>query len=233
MSGFRYNQFALLSHEESDSDDSDYLESDPDALAGDHIDRVIPARAPLEVHQRWQDVRRKEPAVNSARRTQHTKGMLVMHVNLHYSPSDNAPRDQGRVVNLSRGGQFLEKKNRLFLVVGRLGNSLMECPILTYSDNGLRRRDEATWPEYCSIRPPHIPMEDFINQSPNNMVLDIDWTDWYGQMSEAMVVHLSDVRSRDTDDGVVVRGAVSPVPSEYASEKMADLTRSATTTARW
>lgn len=171
--------------------------------------------------------------MDSARRTQHTKGMLVMHVDLHYFPNGDAPGGQGNVVDLSRDGQVLEKKERLFLVVGRSGNSLMECLILTYSDRGLRRRDEATWPEYCSIRPPHIPVEDFINQSPNNKVLDIAWTDWRGEMSDSMVVHLSDVRSRDTDDGVIVRGAVLPVSGEYASEKMADLAKRATMTAIW
>lgn len=156
-----------------------------------------------------------------------------MHVDLHYFPDGDAPGGQGNVVDPSRDGQVPEKKERLFLVVGRLGNSLMECPILTYSDRGLRRRDEATWPEYCSIRPPHIPVEDFINQSPNNKVLDIAWTDWRGEMSDSMVVYLSDVRSRDTDDGVIVRGAVLPVSGEYASEKMADLAKRATMTARW
>lgn len=64
-------------------------------------------------------------------------------------------------------------------------------------------------------------------------MLGIDKINWFGQMSESMVVRLSDVRSRDTDDGVAVRGVMSPESRDYASDKMADLMRRATMTARW
>jgi hypothetical protein len=235
MSGFRYNQFALFGHDASDSDDSGYVEDDSDASTGDHVDHDIPARTHSEHvdQQDWEVVRRREPTVNSVRRSEHKKGTIVMHVDLHYFPNGDAPQTKGRVIDLSRGGQILEKKDRLFLVVGRLGNSVRECPILTYGNTGLRRRDQATWPEYCSIRPPHVPADDFINHSPRNNVLDIVWTNWSGQMYESMVVHLSDVRSRDTDDGVAVRARISPESRDYASEKITGLARRAAMTARW
>lgn len=243
MSRFHSNQFALFGHEPSDSDDSGYVEDDPCVPAEDH---VTLAHTPLKQADQevWQVVRRRQPAEtthrsagyrwerNSVRRTRHAVGMIVQHVDLHLFPSGNAPRDQGNVVNLSRGGEALEKY-RMFLIVDELDNSVNECPVLTYGETGLRYREEATWPEYCSVRPPHIPVEDFTNQSPNNIVLGIDRITWFGRMSESMVVRLSDARSRDTDDGVAVRGVMSPESRDYASDKMADLMRRATMTARW
>jgi len=246
MSGFRYNQFALFGNEASDSDDSGYVEDDSDASGGDHVDHDPPALTPVEQANQadWTVVERREPAVttrrgarsgqgrNFVRRSQHTVGMIVHHVDLHYFPNNNAPQHQRNVVDLPRGGQVL-KKYRMFLVVGRLGNRVRECPIFTYGDRGLRDRDEATWREYCSIRPPLIPAEEFTNQSPNNKVLGIERLHWRGRLSESMVVHLSDVRSRDSDAGVTVKGTILPECREYPGKKMAELVIEATTNAWW
>lgn len=238
MSGSQSNQSALFGREASDSDDSGYV-------TGEYVDHTTLARTPSEQanQEGWQVVRRREPARTrhrgprnqrgpiTARRAHRALGTIVQHVDLHYFPEGNAPSDQGPVTNLASGGQVLEKR-RLFLVLGWMGGRLRECPILTYSGYELRERDRATWPEYCSIRPPHVPKQGFTNQSRGNQVLDIEWVEWAGEMSESMVVHLADVRSRDTDIGVVVKGAVSREALDYASKKMDDLMEEATAIVR-
>lgn len=75
-------------------------------------------------------------------------------------------------------------------------------------------------------------MDDFTNQSPRNKVLGIEWINWAGEMRDSMVVHLSDVRNRDTDAGVVVRGAMSSEDVQYAGKKMIELMSEATMTTR-
>lgn len=238
MSGFQSNQSALFGHEASDSDDSGYV-------TGEYVDHTPLARAPSEQAnpESWEVVRRRGPAQNrrrgrrnqrgpiTAERAHQALGTIVQHVDLHYFPEGDAPTNQGPVTNLAHDGQVLEKR-RLFLVVGWMGGKLKECPILTYSGDGLHDRNRATWPEYCSIRPPHIPKRGFTNQIRGNQVLDIVWTNWAGEMSESMVVHLADVGSRDTDIGVDVRGEVSFEALVYAGTKMADLMKEAAMFAR-
>jgi len=222
MTDTRSNQWALLGHEASDSDDSGYVEGDPDAPVGDHVDHVTPPRTlPQVVNQgSWEIVR---PPLRHTRRT---AGAIVRHVDLHHFPKSDAKSDQHDVVDLPRGGQILQK-SRFFLIVGRTRNRLVECPIFTYGEKGLRGRKQDTWPEYCSIRSLSVPVEDFMNQSPNNEVLDAEWEKGGFQMKQSAVVRLSELRYRDDDMGVVLVATISSGALQYARQKVADLTSEA------
>ena len=249
MTGPHSNQFALFSRETSDSDDSGYVEDHSKEFQGENVDQTKSARTPSEQvdQEAWQVVSRREPAETTSRGvryrldrtldwyTQQTVGMIVRHVDFHHFPTSNAPRNQGGdVVNLPGGGEIL-KKNRLFLIVGRASGRLTECPIFTYGGKGLRGRKKVTWPEYCSIRPSHVPVKDFENQSPRNKVLDVEWVYWNEEVKESSVVRLSDVRSHDTGFSLPpaqVVGAVSSEALRYAAKKVVDLMREATTNAR-
>ena len=173
----------------------------------------------------WEVVR------HTIRPTKRTVGAIVRHVDLHYFPRGGAPQDQGNVVNLPGGGQVLEKK-RYFLVVGRMPGTLVECPIFTYGGEGLRGRNRDTWREYCSIRSLNVPVEGFMNQSPNNQVLDVEWEKGSFQVKQSAVVRLSELRFRDEDDDVDLVAAVSFGALQYAREKIADLISAAVMTAR-
>lgn len=248
MSGLQSNQLALFDQETSDGDDSGYAEDDSKEPPEEFTDHVTPAHSPLEqVDQEvWEVVRRRGPAKTTHRyvryrldrtmdcRTQQTVGMIVRHVDLHHFHTGHAPRNQGDVVNLPGGGQIL-KKNRLFLIVGRVSDRLIECPIFTYSGMGLANRKKSTWPEYCSIRPSHVPIEDFKDQSPSNKVLDVACVYWNEEVSESSVVRLSDVRFHDTGFDLPpaqVVGSISSEALKYAAKKVVDLMREATTVAR-
>lgn len=155
---------------------------------------------------------------------QQTKGTIVRHLELHHFPAGDAPKGQGEVTNLSAGrGQALEK-SRFFLTVGHLGDRVFECPIFTYGGKGLQNRDKAVWSEYCSLKPSQWRKHDFVNQSPENEVLEMVSTAKGWRMRDSMVVRLSDVRSRDVGmGGVEVLGSISVESSEYASKKAKEL----------
>lgn len=54
-------------------------------------------------------------------------GTIVRHVDLQYFPTDAAPEGQSEVLNVSSGGKILVKY-RYFLIVGRSGQGILECP---------------------------------------------------------------------------------------------------------
>lgn len=263
MAGFLRNTFAPLI-DYNDSDDSGYAEIDPNPSAMEPAYRINPGPQPTDqvVIQRidpeaWESVRRRRtdsPLVPLGNWREHTQemiveyrrerseswrnrqkgGVIVRHVDLHYFPAGDAPRNQGNVVNLSNGGQVLEK-HRLFLIVGQAGDRVLECPIYTFGGRGLRFRDRATWPEYCSIRPLQVLQGDFENQSQHNKVLDVDWVRGTYELKVSMVVRLSDVRSRDASrdvEGVEIIATISKTAREYAAKKVMDLMSEAVMTAR-
>ena len=232
MSRFGSDRFGLPRKEASDSDDSGYVEDERSAPTGDHVDRVTLEQEDLPL------VRHREPAQTTPRpectrgwRNHQVVGEVVFHEDHHHFPKRNAPQDQGDLVNLPSGGQLLEKR-RLFLIVGQVRGRLMECPIFTYGGKGISGREKETLPEYCSIRPLRVPVEGFKNQSPSNKVLDWDWVEWAGQMRKSMVVRLSDPTWRDKGTRVEVVGAISSGALQYAAERVDELMREATTSAR-
>lgn len=250
MSGFysNQNQFALFGHEASDSDDSGYVENHPEAGPRDNVDHTTSGRfLSDQANQKvWGPVRRKEPAEATHGGmgyrldraldwcSQQSLGMIVRHVDLHYFPTKKAPRNQGEVVNLPKGGQVLEK-NRLFLIVGHAVCRVTECPIFTYDEVGLEKRNKLTWHEYCSIRSSQVPVKDFNNQSPSNKVLDVAWVHQNEEVKESSMVRLSDVRSHDTNFDLPPAQVVRAISSEalkYAAKKVVDLMREVTTSAR-
>jgi hypothetical protein len=222
MTHFHPNQFAFFAHEASDSDDSGYVEDDPNEPTGDHVDLASPARIPPEQvdQENWGVVR------PGFRHTRRTAGSIVRHVDFHHFPRSNANPEQGVVVNLPGGGQILQK-SRYFLIVGRRGDPLVECPIFTYDEKGLRKRVRDTWPEYCSIRSLSLPVEGFMNQSPNNEVLDVMWEKSGFHVKQLAVVRLSELRYRDEDAGVDLVAGISFGALQYARQKVIGFTSEA------
>lgn len=171
----------------------------------------------------------REPAPGEDWHYWQKKGTMVWHVDLHHFPKADALKHQGKVLSLASRGQILEK-SRLFLIIGRVdyekGYRLQECPIYTYGGKGLRGRWWDTWSEYCSIR--YGRTGKFVNQSPGNAVLGLEWMEWHRELSEKSVVRLSDARTRDvyytdTGKGVQIIGSLSHRAREYASEKLLEL----------
>lgn len=226
MSGLHSNQFTLFGHEASDSDDSGYAIDDFDTPTGNHVNHVTPARTPFEQVNEgsWEVV---QPTFWHTRQTM---GAIVRHVELHHFPRGGAPHDQGKVVKLPGGGKVL-KKSRYFLIVGRTRDKLIECPIFTYGEKGLRDRERDTWPEYCSIRSLSVPVGNFVNQSPSNNVLHAVWEKPGFQVKQSAVVRLSELRYRDDDTGVDLVAAVSFGSLQYAQKKLAGLISAAVMTA--
>ena len=294
MAGFHSNPFALLSSDCSDSDDSGYIEDDPDPLVDlkdqpelidialeeekvvlrrvhreawellrrrDSINIVAPDPAVDDPQQdfvprcyspfvppgNWREhsqeiisQHRRECGVPAARdrlesrspwRSQQTEGKIVRHADFHHFSRGNAPEGQGDIVDLSDGGQIHEK-NRFFLIIGRMGGLVLECPIFTYGGKGLRCRGKSTHREYCSIRPLHTSADDFENQNPERRVLDIVSMKGDRRLKESMVVRLSDVRSHDVGTGVDIIGAISQEALKYAARMMLDLISEALMIAR-
>lgn len=239
------NQFVPFGHEASDSDDSGYAEDDSEASAGDHVDHVAPTRTLEQANQaRWPVIHHRGPAETTHRsgihrprqnpvwRTEQTLGAIVRHVDLHHFPKGNAPKAQGGdVVNLRRDGQVLAKR-RYFLVVGRAGNTIIECPIFTYGGKGLSGRRRNTWHEYCSIRSLDFPVEGFINQSPDNKVLDAAWEEDGFQVERLAVVRLSELRFRHDNTGITLSAGISSEALQYAARRVIDLMSEAVMTAR-
>ena len=208
-------------------DDSECVEDDLDAPAGGEINHVTPARTPLEQVNpgSW------EVVPHAVRHTRQTVGAIVRQMELHHFPRGKAPLGQGPVFNLTGAGEILEK-SRFFLVVGRTVDRIIECPIFTYGVTGLCDRERDTWPEYCSIRSLGVPVEGFINQSPNNEVLDVGLVKGRFQMKRTAVVRLSELRYRDDNTGVTVVAAISTEALRYATRKVIDLMSEAVMTAR-
>jgi hypothetical protein len=168
---------------------------------------------------------------NIDRLTQRTKGAIVRHKDLHHFEKGSAPRNRGKIMVASNGVEYLEKP-RMFLVVDRAGERIMECPIYTYGGKGLRDRAKMDWPEYCSIRPLYVRANDFVNQSPEKEVLEAVRVDWDKELKDTMVVRLCDVRSREYDPSVEIIGRVSRKAHRYAAKRLLELVGKAVTPER-
>jgi hypothetical protein len=105
-----------------------------------------------------------------------------------------------------------------------------ETSIYTPSERGLVQRID--WPECCSIRPLHVRANDFVNQSPDNEVLEVVRVYWDKELKDTMVVRLCDVRSREYDPSVEIIGRVSRKAHRYAAKRLLELVGKAVTPER-
>lgn len=190
---------------------------------------VLPATAKLGTgetvlpHGSRQDAFDETSDRRAGFRNLQTKGTIVRHLDLHHFPDGGAPADQGNVLTASDNSTILAKP-RFFLIIGRKGDRITECPIYTFGGLGLKNRDKATWYEYCSIKPKHLHWrEDFHNQSPDREVLDVEWMDWNVNLKDAMVVRLSDVRHREIGHGAQIVASISREAQEYAAKVAIEL----------
>jgi hypothetical protein len=155
-------------------------------------------------------------------RAKQTAGVIVRHVDFHYFSHGKAPKRQGKVVQTVKG-QIIEKK-RYFLIVGRAGDRVVECPIFTYGGHGLHNRVKASHREYCSIRPLNTPAENSKNHNPERRVLDVVSMEQNEQLlAKSSVVRLSNVISRDHGVDVDVVGTISLEALNYAAQMVVDL----------
>lgn len=103
-------------------------------------------------------------------------------------------------------GRDMIRKGRYWIIIKVTGAQIQECPIYTNHDTGLKHTPEKLKPEYMSVRPKHVPGRGFVNQSPANEVLVIEWMQdkkdgIEGRLvRETMVVHTTEVSDRDVND---------------------------------
>ncbi len=120
-----------------------------------------------------------------------------------------------------QNGKVMSKKGRYWVIVRADFEKIYEVPVYTNCNAGLVRTPERLHKEYCSLKPTHVSSKAFVNQSRHNEVLNVgsirDYTHGETQLSrETMVVHLTEVFSRDVDvDDLRIVGSLIP-----ASERM-------------
>lgn len=109
----------------------------------------------------------------------------------------NIKNDDPRVFFDGDGMKWL-RKGRFWVVIYRCRDHVTELPIYTYNDKGLEKKPEAVKANYNSIKPPNT--TNYVNQSPNQKVLDIGWVKSATEnLRKTMVVHVTEPISRDID----------------------------------
>ncbi|KAI6868789.1 hypothetical protein KC323_g2946 [Hortaea werneckii] len=153
------------------------------------------------------------------------EGTIVWHWDIRRCESDFIPDSDKRVFFKDDGSKWL-KKGRYWLIVGRTDEKLWEIPIYTNSNTGLARVAGRNKREYFSIRPKHVQSGDFVNQSPTNQVVSVDWmADGEDQvrgqqLRETMVAHFYEVFARDiNEEPIRVVGAIRKEDTLAACEK--------------
>ena len=153
------------------------------------------------------------------------EGTIVWHWDVRPCESDFIPDSDKRVFFTSDGSKWL-KKGRYWLIVGRTEETLWEVPIYTNGNTGLAKVPGHNKREYFIIRPKHVQSESFVNQSPTNDFVSVDWMadgedKLRGQkLRETMVAHFHEVFARDIDEEPIrVVGAIRKEDTLAACEK--------------
>ncbi|KAI7660603.1 hypothetical protein KC318_g9979 [Hortaea werneckii] len=154
------------------------------------------------------------------------EGTIVWHWDIRPCESDFIPDSDKRVFFKSDGSKWL-KKGRYWLIVGRTEETLWEVPIYTNGNTGLSKVPGRNKREYFSIRPKHVQSESFVNQSPTNDFVSVDWMasgedKLRGQqLRETMVAHFHEVFARDiNEEPIRVVGAIRKEDTQAACEKV-------------
>ncbi|KAI6909217.1 hypothetical protein KC318_g3334 [Hortaea werneckii] len=154
------------------------------------------------------------------------EGTIVWHWDIRPCESDFIPDSDKRVFFKSDGSKWL-KKGRYWLIVGRTEETLWEVPIYTNGNTGLSKVPGRNKSEYFSIRPKHVQSESFVNQSPTNEYVSVDWMTsgedkLRGQrLRETMVAHFHEVFARDiNEEPIRVVGAIRKEDTQAACEKV-------------
>ncbi|KAI7230972.1 hypothetical protein KC330_g6660 [Hortaea werneckii] len=152
-------------------------------------------------------------------------GTIIWHWDIRPYKSKLIPDRNSRIFVKDDGSKWL-KKGRYWLIVGRTEETLWEVPIYTDGNTGLAKVPGHNKREYFSIRPKHMQSESFVNQSPTNEVVSVDWMasgeeKLRGQkLRETMVAHFHEVFARDiNEEPIRVVGAIRKEDTQAACEK--------------
>ncbi|KAI7367978.1 hypothetical protein KC354_g2997 [Hortaea werneckii] len=153
------------------------------------------------------------------------EGTIIWHWDIRPYKGRLIPDSDSRILFKDDGSKSL-KKGRYWLIVGRTEEKLWEVPIYTNGNTGLAKVPSPQKKEYFSIRPKHVQPEKFVNQSPTNLVVSVDWMgekddQLEGQkLRETMVAHFHEVFIRDiNEEPIRVVGAIRKEDTWAACEK--------------
>ncbi|GAB1741988.1 hypothetical protein NU219Hw_g7385t1 [Hortaea werneckii] len=153
------------------------------------------------------------------------EGTIIWHWDIRPYNGGLIPDNDSRIFFKDDGSKWL-KKGRYWLIVGRTEEKLWEVPIYTNGNTGLVKVPSPQKKEYFSIRPKHVHSESFVNQSPTNEFVSVDWMasgedQLRGQkLRETMVAHFHEVFVRDiNEEPIRVIGAIRKEDTWAACEK--------------
>ncbi|KAI7217193.1 hypothetical protein KC333_g4366 [Hortaea werneckii] len=153
------------------------------------------------------------------------EGTIIWHWDIRPYKGKLIPDSDSRIFFKDDGSKWL-KKGRYWLIVGRTEEKLWEVPIYTNGNTGLAKVPSPQKKEYFSIRPKHVQLESFVNQSPTNLFVSVDWMgeredQLRGQkLRETMVAHFHEVFARDiNEEPIRVVGAIRKEDTQAACEK--------------
>lgn len=123
----------------------------------------------------------------------------------HPCTDPNIRRDDDKVW-FDEEGIMWYRKGRYWVVTGRSRDNVTEVRIFTYNDTGLRKKKVETHHHYNSIKPPNV--ENFVNQSPGQKVLEIGWQKHGENWRNTMVLQVSTPTTRSIDIGSRIVGGL-------------------------
>lgn len=140
-------------------------------------------------------------------------GVMLFRFDIRPSITNTKPDDRKLVFDFE-GVQWL-RKGRYWLVLSFHGDHIIELPIYTFNDQGLKQKSAWAKEFYNSVKPPWA--VDFVNQSPNQQMLEIESLERIDEsLRTTMCVNVSEpiARTVDADWGSRLVGRLSNMATE-------------------